>query len=147
MFADADYDGVVEVTAHAKNDSDLTVALIHMRAAALSALGHQTAAFDAFKDALAKTANRDEGLLATVRYDRALAYEQAGQKAKARADFERLYGADPAYRDVRERLAVLGLSDHRPGEARSCARARSFASDRVSSARAQLLGLSTWTSR
>ncbi len=107
LFADGDYDGVVEVTAHAKNDNDLTVALIHMRAAALSALGHQTAAFDAFKEALAKTANRDEGLLATVRYDRALAYEQAGQKAKARADFEHLYGADPAYRDVRERLAAL----------------------------------------
>jgi len=108
LFADGDYDAVVEVTAHAKNDDNLTVALIHMRAAALSALGHQTAAFDSFKDALAKTANRDEGLLATVRYDRALAFEQAGQKAKAKSEFERLYANEPGYRDVRERLAALG---------------------------------------
>lgn len=108
LFADGDYDAVVEVTGHAKNDDNLTVALIHMRAAALAALGHQTAAFDSFRDALAKTANRDEGLLATVRYDRALAFEQAGQNAKARADYERLYANEPSYRDVRDRLAALG---------------------------------------
>jgi tetratricopeptide (TPR) repeat protein len=108
LFADGDYDAVVEVTAHARNDDDLTVALIHMRAAALSALGHQTAALVSFRDALAKTANRDAGLLATVRYDRALALEQAGEKAKARADYERLYANEPGYRDVRERLAALG---------------------------------------
>jgi tetratricopeptide (TPR) repeat protein len=78
-----------------------------MRAAALAALGHQTAAFDAFREALAKTAKRDPELLATVRYDRAQAYEQAGQKARARADYERLYAAAPDYRDVRDRLAAL----------------------------------------
>jgi tetratricopeptide (TPR) repeat protein len=105
LFADMDYDGVVEVAAGARNEDDLSVALIHLRAAALNALGHQTAAFDAFKEALAKTAKRDPELLATVRYDRALAYEQAGQRAKARADFERLYANDPDYRDVRQHLA------------------------------------------
>ena len=105
LFADMDYDGVVELASGARNEDDLSVALIHLRAAALNALGHQTAAFDSFKEALAKTAKRDPELLATVRYDRALAYEQAGQKAKARADFERLYANDPGYRDVRERLA------------------------------------------
>jgi hypothetical protein len=46
-------------------------------------------------------------LLATVRYDRAQAYEQVGQKARAKVDYERLFEADPNYRDVRERLAAL----------------------------------------
>jgi tetratricopeptide (TPR) repeat protein len=107
LFDDRDYEGVVEVTASARNDDDLSLSLVYMRAAALSALGHQTAALDAFKDALAKTAKRDPELLATVRYDRAQALEQAGQKARAKADYERLYAADPDYRDVRDRLAVL----------------------------------------
>jgi len=78
-----------------------------MRAAALTALGHITASFDAFREALAKTAQRDPDLLATVRYDRALSYEMTGHKAKAKADYERLYAANPGYRDVRDRLAGL----------------------------------------
>jgi tetratricopeptide (TPR) repeat protein len=107
LFADEDYDGVVEVATGTRNEDDVTAALLHLRAAALIELGHNTAAFDAFRDALAKTAKRDPGLLATVRYDRALAFERTGQKGRARADFERLYAADPTYRDVRERLDTL----------------------------------------
>lgn len=94
-------------TIAARNEDDLTLALVYMRGAALSALGLHTAALDAFKEALAKTAKRDPALLATVRYDRALTYEQVGQKARAKADYERLYAADPGYRDVRDRLAAL----------------------------------------
>jgi tetratricopeptide (TPR) repeat protein len=110
LLSDNDFDGVVEVTAPARNEDDLTDALVHMRAAALFAQGHQTAAFEAFKDALAKTANRDPALLAAIRYDRASAYEAVGQKAKAKADFERLYAADPNYSDIRERLAALSVA-------------------------------------
>ncbi len=106
LFDDRDYDAVVELTKDARNEDDLSLSLVYMRAAALAALGHQTASFDAFKEALAKTAKRDPELLATVRYDRAQAYEQAGQGARARADYERLYAADPGYRDVRQRLAA-----------------------------------------
>lgn len=107
LFDDKDYEGIVELTSSSQNEDNLTLALVYMRAAALSALGHQTAALDAFKEALAKTAKRDPELLATVRYDRAQAYERAGQKARAKADYERLYANDPSYRDVRERLVAL----------------------------------------
>jgi tetratricopeptide (TPR) repeat protein len=105
LLADGDYDAVVEVTASAHNEDDLSLALVHLRATALGGLGHSTASLDSFKEALAKTAKRDPELLAAVRYERALAYEKAGQNARARADFERLYAANPSFRDVRERLA------------------------------------------
>jgi tetratricopeptide (TPR) repeat protein len=78
LLADSDFDGVVEVTAGARNDDDFGVALLHMRAAALSALGHHTAAFDAFRDALAKSSNRDPDLLKAVRYDRAVSFSALG---------------------------------------------------------------------
>ena len=42
-----------------------------------------------------------------IRYDRALAYEQTGQSAKARADLKRLFAIDPDYLDVKVRLAGL----------------------------------------
>jgi tetratricopeptide (TPR) repeat protein len=106
LLADSDYEGVVEVTSGARNDDDFGVALLHMRAASLTALGHHTAALDTFRDALAKTAKRDPELLKAIRYDRALSFAALGQKAKARADFERLYAADPDYLDVRKQLAV-----------------------------------------
>jgi len=103
LMADGDHDGVVEVAAGATNDSDLGAALLHLRGAALFALGHLTGALDAFKDALAKP-SRDAELLKVIRYDRALAYDAAGQKGRATQDFERIFAHDPGYLDVRERL-------------------------------------------
>jgi tetratricopeptide (TPR) repeat protein len=105
LLADGDHEGVIELTQDVTNDDDLSVALLHLRGAAFVGQGHPAAAIDVFRAALAKTANRSPELLMDVRYDRALAYEAIGQKAKARADFERLYAADPSYRDVRDRLA------------------------------------------
>ena len=74
-----------------------------MRAAALHALCHQTGAFEAFKQALAKP-SRDPDLLKVIRYDRALAYEHSGQRARARQDLERIFAVDPSYLDVKQRL-------------------------------------------
>lgn len=107
LFADGDYEELVELTVGLTNDSDIEVETLHLRGAALMALGHGTAAIDAFRDALAKTSNRDQGLLNAVRYDRALTYEQLGQRARAKADLERLYAADPRYEDVKDRLAAM----------------------------------------
>ena len=99
-FADGDLEAVLEAASTAANDSDVGVALLQMRGAAMSALGHKDGALSAFTQALARTAGRDPDLLKVVRYDRALTYEAAGQKAKARSDLERIYAVDP---DVRGR--------------------------------------------
>jgi tetratricopeptide (TPR) repeat protein len=107
LFADRQYEDVVEITTGVENTEDAAVGVLHLRAAALTALGYNAPAFDAFKAALAKTAARDTQLLAAVRYDRAVAYESAGQTARARSDYERLFAMDPDYRDVKVRLAAL----------------------------------------
>ena len=41
-------------------------------------------------------------------HDRAVLYHEAGQRARARREFERLYAADPGFEDVAERLGVGG---------------------------------------
>jgi tetratricopeptide (TPR) repeat protein len=104
LFADHDYEGVVETAAGVTNDSDVSVETLHLRGAALMALGHGAGAIDAFRDALSRTAGRDAGLLKVVRYDRALAYERLGQNARAKADLERIYATDPGFEDVKVRL-------------------------------------------
>ena len=60
-----------------------------------------------FTAALAKTSGRDGRLLNAVRYDRAIVLDQLGQRKRARADLERIYAADPAFEDVKERLAAM----------------------------------------
>jgi hypothetical protein len=43
-------------------------------------------------------------LLQEIRCDRAAAYEELGQASKARGEWEKLYAADPSFRDVKERV-------------------------------------------
>ncbi|MBF6605931.1 MAG: DUF4236 domain-containing protein [Chloroflexi bacterium] len=107
LFAEADYGGVVETATGVVNGSDIELETLHLRAVAFAALGDDTAAMDAFRAALAKTAGRDPGLLTAIRYDRALAYEKLGQHARAKADLERVYAADPGFEDVQARLAAM----------------------------------------
>jgi tetratricopeptide (TPR) repeat protein len=106
LMADDDHEGVLEVVKGFTNDSDLGAALLHIRGRALAAMGMETAALEMYRDALAKS-SRDAELLKAIRYDRALAYLAAGQKGRAKADFERLIAADSGYLDVRDRLAAL----------------------------------------
>jgi tetratricopeptide (TPR) repeat protein len=107
LVADADYDGALEASAGAVNDGDIGVATLHLRGAALYGQGQPGAAAEAFTAALAKTANRDLDLLNVGRYDRALAYTDAGQARRARGDLEKLAAADPTFLDVQDRLAAL----------------------------------------
>lgn len=106
LYADGDADAVIETSAGVTNGSDVDVETMHLRGAALVAKGLASGAVDTFTAALAKSANRDAGLLNAIRYDRALVYEQLGQPKRARADLERLYATDPGFEDVKERLAT-----------------------------------------
>ncbi|MFI5199262.1 MAG: DUF4236 domain-containing protein [Candidatus Limnocylindrales bacterium] len=107
LSAEGDFEGVVEVAAAVENTDDVTLATIHLRARALLELDHRIAAFETYRLALARTAGRSPELLKAIRYDRALAYEQTGQSAKAEADLERLFALDPDYLDVKARLAAF----------------------------------------
>jgi tetratricopeptide (TPR) repeat protein len=105
LLADKDYEGVLEVVKGATNDSDLGAAMLHIRGTALLSLGMENAAIDSYKDALAKP-SRDKELLKAIRYDRGVAYAAVGQAGRARQDFEKVYAQDPAYLDVKQRLAT-----------------------------------------
>ena len=106
LLADGDHDGVIELSAGVANDSDANVETIHIRGAAFAAKGLTQAALDAFSAALSKTANRDSGLLNSVRYDRVLLLEHLGQSKRARIDLERIYASNPSFEDVKTRLGI-----------------------------------------
>lgn len=107
LYADGDYEAVVETSAGVTNESDAEVETMHLRGAAFLATEHPTAAVETFTAALSKTSKREVRLLNAVRYDRAIVLEQLGEGKRARDDLERVYAADPEFEDVKERLAAM----------------------------------------
>ena len=101
-------DRVVRATVHVENETPVDTAILLYRGKALAAMGLLDAAIDVFTLANRRRKDRPEALLHQVRYDRAVLYHEAGQRARARREFERLYAADPGFEDVAERLGVGG---------------------------------------
>ena len=56
--------------------------------------------------ALRRKKGRSEELLRALRYERALVYDDLGQRRRARSEFEKLYAEDPDYEDVAARLGL-----------------------------------------
>jgi lipoprotein NlpI len=73
------------------------------------------AAIDVFTLANRRRKDRPEALLHQIRYDRAVLYEQSGQRARARSEFKRIYAADPAFEDLRARLGISTAASYSSG--------------------------------
>ena len=93
-------DRVVRTTVHVENETPVDTAILLYRGRALAALGMPDAAIDVFTLANRRRKDRPEGLLHQIRYDRAVLDDAAGQRARARSEFERIYAADPEFEDV-----------------------------------------------
>jgi len=98
---------VLEVTSDGMlNSSAMHTAALLYRGRALRGLAVFTGAIDVLSFALTRRKDRGEELLRSVRYERALVFDEMGQKRRARAEFERLYAEDPKFADVQARLAA-----------------------------------------
>lgn len=99
-------DRVVRATMHVENETPVDTAILLYRGRALAALGMPDAAIDVFTLANRRRKDRPEALLHQVRYDRAVLYDQVGQRARARSEFERIYAADPGFDGVASKLGI-----------------------------------------
>lgn len=97
---------IVSLTDDVRNLTPVHTALSLYRARALRALGLADAAAQVLTSALALKKDRSPELLLGLRYERAVAFEQSGQPAKARAELERIYAEDSHYEDVSKRLGL-----------------------------------------
>lgn len=98
-------DRVVRGTLHVGNETPVDTAILLYRGRALAALGMPDAAVDVFTLANCRK-DRPDVLLHQIRYDRAVLYNQTGQRARARSEFERLYANNTEFENVRARLAL-----------------------------------------
>ncbi len=97
---------VVRLVEGIENETPIHAALMLYKAKALRHLGLATAARDTLTAALRRKKGRSDDLLRALRYERALTYEDLGQKSRARAEFEKLYAEAPDFEDVAERLGL-----------------------------------------
>ncbi|MDQ7086338.1 MAG: DUF4236 domain-containing protein [Acidobacteriota bacterium] len=104
---------VVRLAEGVGNETPVHTALLLYKARALRGLGLSTAARETLTGALRRKKGRSAELLRALRYERALVYEDLGQRRRARGELEKLYAEDPDYGDV---AARLGLAAATPGD-------------------------------
>jgi tetratricopeptide (TPR) repeat protein len=97
---------VVRLTKDMENSSPLHTALLLYKARALHGLGLLEAARDVLTPLLRRKKDRSDDLMLAIRYERALVYEDLGQKSRARKDLEKIYAISPDYESVAERLGL-----------------------------------------
>ena len=91
---------VVRLTEGIENETPVHTALLLYKARALRGLGLLDAARETLTGALRRRKGRSEELLRALRYERALVYEDLGQRRRARSELEKLYAEFPDYEDV-----------------------------------------------
>jgi len=97
---------VLKVSEGIENDSHTHGTLLLYRAKALRLLGVCQGAKEVLTPLLRRKKERSEDLLNAIRFERAMAYEELGEKRRARADLERVYAADPDFAGVAARLGI-----------------------------------------
>lgn len=102
---------ILQLTNGLENETALHTGLLLYRARALRALGLFEAARTTLTQALRWKKDRPQDLLLYVQYELALVYEALGETRRARAEWEKIYAADPAFEDVSRRLGRNPESD------------------------------------
>lgn len=97
---------IVRLAEGIENETPVHTALLLYKARALRGLGLLDAARETLTGALRRKKGRSEELLRALRYERALVYEDLGQRRRARSELEKLYAEDPDYEDVAARLGL-----------------------------------------
>jgi len=97
---------VVRLSQGVENETAVHTALLLYKARALRKLGLLEAAKETLSEALRRKKDRPAELLHALRYERALVYEELGERSRARRELERVYAEAPDYEDVAQRLGL-----------------------------------------
>lgn len=97
---------VVKLIGAIENETPIHTALFLYKGMALRCLGMLIAARETLTIASRRKKARPIELLRAIHYERALVYEDLGQKTRMRAELEKIYADAPDYEDVAKRLGI-----------------------------------------
>lgn len=95
---------IVKMTRDIENDEPIDTNILYLRAYALYQLSLLEAAISQLTAINRRTKNRPEGLMLDIKYLRGQMYEENGQLAKAKKDYQDIYLKNPDYSDVMRKL-------------------------------------------
>ena len=104
--SDATLKRIVDLTQEVENESHVHGGVLLYRARAFRRLGLPVLARQTMTNTLRRRKGRPEELLLALRYERALAYADYGQRARSKSDMSIIYSVDPTYEDVADRLGL-----------------------------------------
>jgi len=97
---------VIKLAEGVENDSEVHAGLLLYKAKALRNLTLFAASRDVLTKALRRKKGRSDELVRALRYERALVYEDLGQRKRYRNELEKLYAQAPDYEDVAIKLGL-----------------------------------------
>ncbi|QGU95970.1 DUF4236 domain-containing protein [Clostridium bovifaecis] len=95
---------IIEITKDVENDTPIDTNILYLRSYALYRLNLVAPAVDELSKLIRKKKDRPEELMLDIRYLRGQMYEELGQQAKARKDYEFIFAQEPGYEDVAQKL-------------------------------------------
>lgn len=98
---------IVEITKDVENDTPIDTNILYLRSYALYRLDLVTAAVKELSKLIRKKKDRPEELILDIRYLRGQMYEELGEKAKAKKDYEFIFAQEPEYQDIQEKLGLF----------------------------------------
>lgn len=102
---------ILRLTEEVENETALHTGLLLYRGRALRTLRLLETARTTLERALRRKKDRPRELLLYVHYELALVHEALGETRRARAQWEKIYAADPGFEDVAHRLGMHSGSD------------------------------------
>lgn len=103
------WDEIIERAKQIEPVDDVTLQITIFFGRAMQAKEMHEAAVTVFTKALRRKQNRNPLLLQEATYWRAISYQAQGKNSRANQEFQKIFGQNPDFKDVRARLAEMSI--------------------------------------
>lgn len=103
------WDGIIEQAKQVEPVDDVTLQIAVFFGRAMQAKEMHEAAIAVFTKALRRKQHRNPLLLQEAAYWRAISYQAQGKNSRANQEFQKIFGQNPDFKDVRARLAEMSI--------------------------------------
>lgn len=98
---------LLDATKNVNNEEPIDTNILLLRSYLLYKLNMKDGAIDHLTLITRKTKNRPQTLMLDIRYLRGRIYDEIGEKGRSQKDYQYIFGKDPSYKDVKNRIMIF----------------------------------------